>query len=249
MIAGEMTQLANRVNKELINVVWTALGTVHAGLAVSAPLARRYPAEVVPFAAIKEPTPEALRQLAELMTPGEETYIAWSEKMGGQLPQCSEVEAVKEIIALQMAPSIDIDVDDEPASGTIPQIERLTADHGPEMVALTDVAFPGFFRSHTYLMGDYWGIRVDGELISMAGERFALPGIREISAVCTHPRHTGRGYAARLIRHLLKQHADRGLASFLHVSDFNARAIALYEHLGFKRIGATRCTRIRKADR
>lgn len=240
--------MANHVSEELINVVWNALGTVHASLAISTPLARRYPAEVVPFAAVKELTPEALRELAGLMAPDEKTHIAWSESMGRRLPGCSELEVVKEIVALQMAPSKAAYIEGEPVSEAIPQIEPLTAEHGPEMVALTDVAFPGFFRSHTYRMGNYWGIRVKGELISMAGERLALPGIREISAVCTHPQHTGRGYAARLIRHVLKQHADAGIASFLHVTDTNARAIALYEHLGFRKIGATRVALIRKVD-
>ena len=241
--------MASAIDEELINVVWTALGTVHASLAISTPLARRYPAEVVPFAAVKELAPEALREFAALMAPDEKTHIAWSESMGSHLPGCSELEVVKEVIALQMAPSKAAHIEGEPVSEAIPQIELLTAAHGPEMVALTDVAFPGFFRSHTYRMGNYWGIRVNGELISMAGERLALPGIREISAVCTHPRHTGHGYAARLIRHLLNQHAEADIASFLHVSDNNARAIALYEHLGFRKIGATRVALIRKADR
>ena len=81
----------------------------------------------------------------------------------------------------------------------------------------------------------------------MAGERLALPGIREISAVCTHPDHRGRGYAARLIRHVQGEHLAAGLKSFLHVSDYNANAIALYERLGFVTVGATRFTRVRRA--
>jgi predicted GNAT family acetyltransferase len=44
-------------------------------------------------------------------------------------------------------------------------------------------------------MGAYYGIRIGNELIAMAGERLAVPGFREISAVVTHPAHTGHGYA------------------------------------------------------
>ncbi len=102
------------------------------------------------------------------------------------------------------------------------------------MVALTDVAFPGYFRPRTYILGRYFGIEIDGQLIAMAGERLALPGYREISAVCTHPAHTGKGYAATLIQHLMRIHAAAGLRSFLHVSQSNQRAIALYERLGYK---------------
>jgi predicted GNAT family acetyltransferase len=103
------------------------------------------------------------------------------------------------------------------------------------MVALTNVAFPGFFRPRTHVLGQYFGIEADGQLIAMAGERLALPGYREISAVCTHPAHTGKGHAAALVQHLIRIHAAAGLRSFLHAGQANHRAIALYERLGFTR--------------
>jgi predicted GNAT family acetyltransferase len=104
------------------------------------------------------------------------------------------------------------------------------------MVTLTDVAFPGLFRQRTYTLGNYFGIRVNGELVAMTGERFSLKGYRELSAVCTHPEHTGKGYAARLIHHVMADQAERGLNSFLHVAANNDRAIALYERLGFVKV-------------
>jgi predicted GNAT family acetyltransferase len=67
----------------------------------------------------------------------------------------------------------------------------------------------------------------------MSGERLALPGMRELSAVCTHPRYTGKGFAARLITHVLSAHSAAGLETFLHVSATNHRAIDLYHRLGF----------------
>lgn len=238
--------MADLPNDQLVDVVWHALNTEHAGLAIASPLARRYPADVVPFAALGEHQADALAELRELMSDEEETYVAWSLIEGKAFPECPGVEVVIALDALQMAPVRPVTYNAAAPSTASPLIEKLGPVNGPEMVALTDLAFPGFFRPRTYLMGSYWGIRLNGELIAMAGERMAIPGIREISAVCTHPGHTGRGYATRLIRHVMYEHAAAGLKSFLHVAETNQRAIALYERLGYVKVGVTRCTRIRR---
>jgi ribosomal protein S18 acetylase RimI-like enzyme len=127
-----------------------------------------------------------------------------------------------------------------------PPITLLSAEDSPDMVALTDAAFPGFFRNRTYTLGHYFGIHVDGTLVAMAGERVALPGYREISAVCTLPGHTGKGYAAHLLRHILQFHVAAGLRSFLHVAGANQRAIELYERLGFEKSQRIIFNRIRR---
>jgi ribosomal protein S18 acetylase RimI-like enzyme len=231
------------LDKEIENVAWDALTTEHASLAISSALARRYPADVVPIAAVRIASSEALAELRGLLAPGENLWIA---RAGDELPKCLGLDVLSHIIAWQMI---------YPASGREtasesngPAIDALTSTNAAEMVALTDVAFPGFFRRRTYLMGRYYGIRAGGELVSMAGERLTLPGMREVSAVCTHPEHRGKGYAAQLIRHVLASHSAAGLQSFLHVSDFNHSAIALYERLGFVKTGATRFTRVRRSE-
>lgn len=67
----------------------------------------------------------------------------------------------------------------------------------------------------------------------MAGERLRVPGWTEISAVCTDPDHRGRGLATRLVRAVAAGIRERGDTPFLHAAASNARAIALYESLGF----------------
>jgi predicted GNAT family acetyltransferase len=114
-----------------------------------------------------------------------------------------------------------------------PDIVPLSAVNAQEMVALTDIAFPGFFRSRTCEMGSYYGVRSKGELIAMGGERLTLDGYPEISGICTHPAHRGKGHAANLIWHLAGNHRREGLVSWLHVSAENHHAIELYLRMGF----------------
>src|SRR5262249_24775061 len=102
----------------------------------------------------------------------------------------------------------------------------------PDMLALIEITKPGPFRSRTRELGQYFGIRVDGRLVAMAGEPPRPRGYTEISAVCTHPDHRGRGYARDLIETLVRNIVDRGDVPFLHVEQHN-RAASLYETLGF----------------
>ncbi len=134
------------------------------------------------------------------------------------------------------------------AHGTIPQLlcdspaavragpepVRLTEAHRSDMLALTALVFPGFFRARTIEMGRYFGIYHGRVLAAMAGERMHLDGYQEISAVCTHPEFIGRGYAQRLVGLLTNSIRERGVTPFLHVHKSNTRAISLYEHLGFR---------------
>jgi len=83
-------------------------------------------------------------------------------------------------------------------------------------------------------MGSYYGVRSDGELIAMGGERLMLEGYSEISGVCTHPAHRGKGLAASLIWRLVRDHRRDGLVSWLHVAAANRRALDLYLRLGFE---------------
>ena len=83
----------------------------------------------------------------------------------------------------------------------------MTSEDAGEMFELITLAFPGFYQPRTYEMGTYYGIRVEGRLVAMAGERLCMTGYREISGVCTHPAHTGKGYARTLMHRLMRDNA------------------------------------------
>jgi ribosomal protein S18 acetylase RimI-like enzyme len=209
----------------LLDSVWNALRTVHAHFALRNGPAVRYPADVVPFAAMANADHSDLSPLAQLLAPAERVYLIGSQP--------------KPTKNLQVGPALDCfqmlfpTARHANAAPTDTPILRMTSADAPAMVALTDLAFPGFFRSRTHEMGTYYGIRINDELVAMAGERIAVPGFREISAVVTHPAHTGKGYATVLMNRLLQDHAAAGLQSFLHVSEHNSRAIAIYKRMGF----------------
>src|SRR4029077_20021784 len=113
-------------------------------------------------------------------------------------------------------------------------IASLSDANATEMVALTDLAFPGFFRRRTCQMGSYYGVRSDSELIAMGGERLMLEGYSEISGVCTYPAHRRKGLAASLIWRLARDHRRGGLWHWVPSHAAHRRAIELYVRLGFE---------------
>ena len=116
----------------------------------------------------------------------------------------------------------------------LPEIAELGQQDSAQMIELTSLTKPGPFGTRTHELGTYLGIRLDGKLVAMAGERLKVPGYTEVSAVCTHPDHTGKGYAGMLMTEVMRRIRDRGETPFLHVREDNARAVEVYERLGFR---------------
>jgi ribosomal protein S18 acetylase RimI-like enzyme len=109
----------------------------------------------------------------------------------------------------------------------------LDASYAAEMVELAKLTKPGPFGMRTIEFGYYYGIFDQDKLVAMAGQRLHPQQYTEVSAVCTHPDHLGKGYASILVQHQVQLILQQGKIPFLHVRDDNSRAIALYERLGF----------------
>ncbi|HAO46114.1 MAG TPA: hypothetical protein DCQ97_04255 [Chitinophagaceae bacterium] len=106
--------------------------------------------------------------------------------------------------------------------------------------------FPGYYLPGTAVLGDYFGIFKDDQLVAMAGERLCMDGLTEISAVVTHPDYTGRKYAQQLVTYLNDKNLQQGFIPFLHTGSANERAIRVYELLGYTRRRIIPVTRIKK---
>lgn len=228
LTANESDKSMETVSLQFDNPPMEALRSSQRHFAITAGRAIKYPAEVTPFAALEDYSLEALQDLFTIMEPGEATYII--SEAPPAMPMglsCGGPLGVK-----QMTYPGDRSLPAGFESGGA-VIEPLSCANAVEMVELTSIAFPGFFRIRTCEMGTYYGIRHDGRLVAMCGERMNIGDYHEISGLCTHPDFRGRGYAAVLMMQLMRDHRDAGLHSYLHVSANNANAIALYQRMGF----------------
>ena len=212
----------------LDNVIWQALTTRHMQFAESHDDARRFVREVGPLGAFREHGPHGYESLAGLVGEGgtvglflDEPYAdrpGWEFVVGAPL--------------LQMI--ADDGTPEKPRPDPNLELIPLGGNHSPEMIELTSLTKPGPFGTRTHELGTYLGVRRNGKLVAMAGERLKVPGHTEVSAVCTHPEHTGKGYAQVLMTEIMGGIRDRGETPFLHVRGDNARAIEIYKRLGFR---------------
>ncbi|MFH8242555.1 GNAT family N-acetyltransferase [Streptomyces sp. NPDC018321] len=209
--------------------VGQSLGGRHAHLARSLGRAATYQTDVATFSSVSaDPDAEDWADLAGLLGPG-----AFADMFSCPAVPPSSWEPVFSLEGRQMIWPGDGRpgrADSESDTGVV----ELGADSVPEMLDLVARTEPGPFWSRTHELGTYLGVRVDGALLAMTGERLRPPGWTEISAVCTAPDARGQGHAARLVTTLAARILARGDRPFLHVAEANTGAIALYERLGFK---------------
>lgn len=81
---------------------------------------------------------------------------------------------------------------------------------------------------------------VDGEIASKCEFSAVSTDVVQLMGVWTHPHFRRRGLAQETLREVCGHLFRRGKSVTLFVNDFNTPAIALYESLGFQRIGMNR---------
>ncbi|WP_433366654.1 GNAT family N-acetyltransferase [Actinoplanes sp. CA-142083] len=219
----------------LDNAIWQSLAGPHAHLAETHGLAARYPDDVAQFYGLADrDDPQAWADLADLAASPPSGSRAGGSGLGAEVAVSGSPPRthpgwtlVDEIPGVQL---IDEGLQAEPFAEAV----RLTAADVPEILDLVDRTRPGPFRPRTIALGTYLGVRRDGALVAVAGERLHPPGWTEISAVCTDPAFRGQGLATALVRAVAHGIRERGETPFLHTSAANTPAIRLYESLGFE---------------
>jgi GNAT superfamily N-acetyltransferase len=206
------------------NLFWTCMHDSQAAIAIGTDRVRRFLPGFSPIAAFADPRQPDFDALATLVEPGEQFFLPeWS----GPVPPGWTLHLDTTMLAMawdgRPAPPIDDTLEARP----------LTTADVPQMRDLAARTRPGPFGPRTIEFGDYFGVFDGDRLMAMAGERLHHGALREVSGICTEPEYQGRGLARRMTELVVRRQLEQGQAPFLHVASTNARAIALYERLGF----------------
>ncbi|SEM13816.1 FR47-like protein [bacterium A37T11] len=212
------------MNHVLDNPIYNALSTGNKSFSNDSRGILIFPPDVAPFVGLKNNSTDELAQLYN-MAPDGSNFVLFSVSEVS-VPKPWEVIGQMEI--WQMVYN----------NVTIPanfyaESHSLTENDVPAMLELTELTKPGPFLKNTFRFGNYLGFKCKGALVAMAGQRLQPLPYVEISAVCTHPEHTGKGYASSLITEQVKLITTQGNIPFLHVRTDNLSAIRVYEKLGF----------------
>lgn len=204
--------------------VWNALNTGWSHLAQGAGAALRLDPHFGPFAGSADGSPEARSALYDIAPENREIWVVEE----GEVPPPPGMTVVRAAPLAQMVAG-----EINPVSCEAPYLD-LTDNDAEAMRALAELTKPGPFATRTHELGHFVGIKENGRLIAMAGERMRLPGLTEVSGVCTHPDARGRGLAGALMSVVMTRMIEKGETPFLHSYASNSGAIALYERLGFR---------------
>ena len=204
--------------------IWSALTTRQKDLAEGGARARRFPVAIGPFADLVDMSPQSFAELAAIMS-GSEISVLFTP----------DAVAVPDQFKVLLAETGEQMIG-TPAESTIAGVEIVTLGPAdvPDMMALVELTKPGPFGVRTHELGTFLGIKVDSQLVAMTGERMKPGNYTEMTAVCVHPSHRGRGYAQALLGAVARQIVARGEIPFLHVFSNNDSAIALYRRQGME---------------
>ena len=204
--------------------IFASLSTRQAPLAKGDAKAMRFDPDYAMFAATADDSDEAMATLAALVAAHGDTALVEADPV--RVPPGATVASqalCHQMIASALTPAGEPDF----------EIVPLGEDDARQMFELATLTRPGPYFARTHRLGDFVGVKDDGRLIAMAGERMKPDGFTEVSGVCTHPDARGRGYAGALMRVVVTRILARGETPFLHAYAANTGAIGLYETLGF----------------
>ncbi|WP_343531361.1 GNAT family N-acetyltransferase [Pedobacter sp.] len=206
----------------LDNPIWNSLTTTHQPYCLNLEGFRFYHPEYCPFGALghEDFNTDVLLAYANL---AHDFFIV------GDRPTThpKDLQLKNELVCNQMVLNNSISFDHKE------EIVLLNGTYQQDLIALVNLVQPGYFKHKTPDLGNYYGIFKNDELVAVTGERMKMPQATEISAVVTHPEHSGKGYAKQLVAFVANQIVQEGKLPFLHVAEKNTGAIALYEKLGF----------------
>ncbi len=209
------------VNTKLDNPVWYSLSETHKNFSVDYSDIKFYHPDYCPFGGFE--TSENISNHIDEYSNLIDNFFVVGDKP--KLSNCLKIK--KELVCLQMIINDKIDIETEE------EIAVLTNVHTDALFNLITLVQPGYFKKKTVLLGNYFGIFKNEQLISVTGERMTMNDFVEVSAIVTHPDHTGQGYAKKLIAHTVNNIFNQSKIPYLHVSETNIGAISLYEKLGF----------------
>jgi len=209
----------------LYNPVYNALRSGDASLCFGTENVKYFDEQVSPFVGFRQDYNQGFDDLYDVLPAGRNILYATPQLI--KEPEGWQVLA--EIKGLQFVYAEGINSGDRSIK-PVP----LNNKNIEEMMQLAALTKPGPFGPRTIEFGHYHGIFENNQLVAMTGQRLHVANYTEISAVCTHPNHLGKGYAAALMLHQMNLIRSRGQQAYLHVRADNSRAISLYERLGFK---------------
>lgn len=213
-------KIMTTVYHQLDNPVWHSLGETHRAFALEWGDARFYRPGYCPFGGLAGPGTAALAAYARQ---ADSFYVVGERPLFG-----AGLRLHRELVCLQML--LDKTVHTEAAEAIVP----LQAGDRAALYRLVNTVQPGYFKEETAALGSYYGIFRQGQLVAVTGERMKMHACTEVSAVVTHPAHTGKGYARQLVAHTANRVLQEDKLPYLHVAETNTVAIRLYEKLGFR---------------
>lgn len=209
----------------LDNPIWNALVTGNNNLSCGNEHAKYFIRDVAAFAGLESYTESNLENLYNI-SPFKQPVVLFTP---GEIPLSDNWKINLKKPLLQM-----VFEENDSMIPDFSDVIPLTDGNIEAMLELTGKTKPGPFLSRTIDFGNYMGIFDADRLVSMTGQRMQPDPYTEISAVCTDPQYTGRGYAAKLIMDQVKKIKAASRIPFLHLFSDNMPAYNLYKKLGFR---------------